>query len=406
MDVLKYRHYQRAECVTFRKTNEKFGGLSNMAAGYPIVLGRIVAKTSEALYQAARFPHRPEVQQLIFEQQSPMTAKMKSKPYRKDSRSDWDHVRTKVMRWTLRAKLYQSTAFRDLLFATGERPIVEDSRNDRFWGAVLTGSDELVGENILGRLLMELREELRAGKHDWGQVLAPPEIGQFLFLGSPAPLIRCEWSETLAADTSAMLFQPVELSASDQPSQDSVTVHDSASSVGVSAHGVAVVIEPLDRPALDGTDPLGEAYGRSSLSATASLERETGLCEDSAVGSVVGTEAASGNVEQMEAVAKNCSAAQSDSTMAPAAVRTTVEAETLESYCELVEELAQLPKNKVADTLREIVESTPEFRPSEFRRTLEQLADRSTSPMLKMHAARILRAHGALLNKLAQRSLL
>lgn len=401
-----YRHYKRDECVTFRKTNEEFGGLSNMAGGYPIVLGRIIAKTSEALYQAARFPHRPELQQLILEQKSPMTAKMKSKPYRHDSRSDWEHVRTKVMRWTLRAKLYQSAAFRDLLLATGERPIVEDSRKDRFWGAVPTGFNELVGENILGRLLMELREELRAGKHFLGQVLEPPEIGQFLFLGSPAPLIRCEWSESLTAYTGEMPVQPIELFANDQPAQSAARSDDSASSVSVSAHRVADPMEPLARPTLVREDARGDSYEPSSSGATASMDSESGLCDELGVGSIVGTEADSRVVEQVEVVAKKWVAAESDSTETPAAAYATVEVESAESYCELVERLAQLSRPKGADVLREITDSTPEFRPSEFRRTLEQLADRSTSPILKEHAARILRAHGALLNKLAQPSLL
>ena len=40
------------------------------------------------------------------------------------------------------------------------RPIVERSRKDRFWGAVLEADGVLRGQNRLGRLLMELREEL------------------------------------------------------------------------------------------------------------------------------------------------------------------------------------------------------------------------------------------------------
>ena len=64
-----------------------------MASGFPIRINGVRVLTSEALYQACRFPHRPEVQRLIIEQTSPMTAKMKGKPYRDDSRPDWDSVR-------------------------------------------------------------------------------------------------------------------------------------------------------------------------------------------------------------------------------------------------------------------------------------------------------------------------
>src|ERR1043165_4533284 len=101
------RTYLRTQCISFRKTDEAFGGLSNMAPGYPVRVNGVRIFTVEALYQACRFPHLPEVQQLIIGQHSPMTAKMVSKPYREDSRPDWDRVRVKVMRWCLRMKLTQ-----------------------------------------------------------------------------------------------------------------------------------------------------------------------------------------------------------------------------------------------------------------------------------------------------------
>src|SRR5436309_5954032 len=99
---IQTRTYKRAECAVFSKTKEEFGGLSNMAGGYPLCVNGVRILTSEALYQACRFPHRPEVQRLIIAQKSPMTAKMKSKPHREDSRPDWDEVRVLIMRWCLR----------------------------------------------------------------------------------------------------------------------------------------------------------------------------------------------------------------------------------------------------------------------------------------------------------------
>lgn len=40
-------------------------------------------------------------------------------------------------------------------------PIVEESYRDQFWGAKPIDGETLVGMNILGRLLVELRERLR-----------------------------------------------------------------------------------------------------------------------------------------------------------------------------------------------------------------------------------------------------
>ena len=53
------REYERSNAVVFLKTSEAFGGLSNMAPGFPLCVNGIAIRTSEALYQACRFPHVP-----------------------------------------------------------------------------------------------------------------------------------------------------------------------------------------------------------------------------------------------------------------------------------------------------------------------------------------------------------
>lgn len=195
------RTYSRKDSVVFLKTDEPFGGLSNMAGGYPIHVNGVRILTSEALYQACRFPHLPDVQKLIIGQISPMTAKMRSKPYRKDSRPDWDQVRVRIMRWSLRMKLANNwNAFSTLLLKTGERPIVEESRKDDFWGAkVVDDGDTLVGMNVLGRLLMELREQVKQQGRDAALDVAPPDIPQFLLFGRPIEVASVT-PESQAAD--------------------------------------------------------------------------------------------------------------------------------------------------------------------------------------------------------------
>ena len=185
------RTYRRQECAVFRKTDERFGGPSNMAPGFPLSINGVPVWTAEAIYQACRFPHLPDVQRLIIGQASPMTAKMRSKPYREQSRPDWDEARLPIMRWCLRAKLVQNwERFSALLLATEERPIVEDSRRDDFWGAVASKDDPqtLAGRNVLGRLLMELRERVRkTTANDWPSV-SPPKVPDFLLFGDLSAL--------------------------------------------------------------------------------------------------------------------------------------------------------------------------------------------------------------------------
>ena len=178
------RTYDRFDCIVFLKTKEAFGGLSNMAGGFPVEVNGIRILTAEALYQACRFPHILDVQKLIIEQKSPMTAKMKSKPHRHNSRPDWDRVRVKIMRWCLRVKLAQNWhSFSELLMETGERAIIEESRRDAFWGAKPVNDQVLIGMNVLGRLLMELREEVKRGDIASLVHVKPINIPDFLLYG-------------------------------------------------------------------------------------------------------------------------------------------------------------------------------------------------------------------------------
>lgn len=186
------RIYQASEIIWFRKTKENFGGLSNMCAGYPLVINGHIIRTSEAIYQACRFPDFPDIQRLIINEKSPMTAKMKSKPYRQHTRKDWDKVRVKIMRWCLQVKLAQNfIKFGQLLEETHKWPIVEDSRKDKFWGAVRDKNNKqiLTGINALGRLLMELRQTYRSAKRYDLLYVAPLYIDNFNLFGEPIQAI-------------------------------------------------------------------------------------------------------------------------------------------------------------------------------------------------------------------------
>lgn len=208
------RIYDRTDSIVFLKTKEAFGGLSNMAGGFPLCVNGIPIRTSEALYQACRFPHLPEVQRLIIEQRSPMTAKMKSRKHHQDSRTDWDWVRVKIMRWCLRVKLIQNwNAFSELLIETGDQSIVEQSRKDDFWGAKPIDTPTLVGVNALGRLLMELREEVKTEGQEAFLQIEPLDISDFSLGGRPiepvtAPDLSVVTSEPLSYPLQPLLFEP------------------------------------------------------------------------------------------------------------------------------------------------------------------------------------------------------
>lgn len=153
--------YCKHDVVSFQKTREAFGGLSNMAAGYLITLYGIRCNTSEHLYQALKFPNHQEIQAEILAKRSPMAAKLVAKRCRHLIRSDWEEIKLPVMAYCLRAKLQCNfERFGDLLRSTGDADIVEiSSKSGTYWGCAPQG-DLLVGHNHLGIQLTNLRDEL------------------------------------------------------------------------------------------------------------------------------------------------------------------------------------------------------------------------------------------------------
>lgn len=73
-------------------------------------------------------------------------------------RADWDAIKVDVMRDILRAKADQHEYVRRKLLATGDRELVENSWRDDFWG----WGPNRDGKNMLGKLWMEVRAELRS----------------------------------------------------------------------------------------------------------------------------------------------------------------------------------------------------------------------------------------------------
>jgi type I restriction enzyme, S subunit len=181
--------------VVLFKVKERWGGLSNMSNDFPLTVGGVRVGSSEALYQAMRFPHRPDWQKEILDAPHAMAAKMKSKKEgrrKTGSRTDWEAVQEQVMSWVLRVKLAcHPKEFGQLLRATKERPIVERSSKDRYWGAVVEQDGVLRGQNRLGQLLTELRDQLTAAEDEAAFLrVEPPAVADFRLLGEPDGVVE------------------------------------------------------------------------------------------------------------------------------------------------------------------------------------------------------------------------
>ena len=158
------RIYDRDEVCPFRFTREMWGAFSNFAPlAAPIAAGPWTFATSEHLYQAAKFATAPAVQQRIASAPTAREAAAIGRGTAAGLDPDWNVRRVNVMRWVLRMKREANTGEIDAaLAATGERAIIEVSTRDAWWGATPAG-DSYRGHNVLGRLWMELRLQLRDG---------------------------------------------------------------------------------------------------------------------------------------------------------------------------------------------------------------------------------------------------
>lgn len=76
-----------------------------------------------------------------------------------DIREDWEQVKLPMMEEGLRQK-FANPGLKNMLLATGDQELVEGNTwGDVFWGVDLRKGK---GENHLGKLLMKIRDELKA----------------------------------------------------------------------------------------------------------------------------------------------------------------------------------------------------------------------------------------------------
>ena len=156
--------YPANECVTIHKVSEPWGIFGNFART-PIVIDEVMFKTSEQLFQLMKFKDKEPVLAVYNANNPKMTTKHWEKTHR---RSDWGQMVVDAMKFCLTKKFEQSEDFRAELERSRGKFIVEDQtsftkKTPDTWGVKLQG-DNFVGPNLLGRLLMELRDN---GKLDY-----------------------------------------------------------------------------------------------------------------------------------------------------------------------------------------------------------------------------------------------
>lgn len=136
----------------------EFYVLSNFSA-FTLMWKGLRFDTSEAAYHWEKFPTNPVIQNWILHAPSAHEAFKIAQRYKSQQRGDWYSVRVNIMKLILHAKVEQHEYVYKKLLETGDRELIEDSWRDDFWGWGYYRN----GKNILGKLWMEVREEIRGG---------------------------------------------------------------------------------------------------------------------------------------------------------------------------------------------------------------------------------------------------
>ena len=158
--------YPADKCACIRKVKEDWGVLGNFART-PLTVGGVEFKNSEQLFQLMKFTDQEPIMAVYQASNPKYTAKHWEKTHR---REDWGRIIVDAMKFCLTQKYAQSEAFRKELELSRGLFIVEDQttfqkKNPDTWGAKLSGDGkEYIGPNLMGRLLMELRDN---GKLDY-----------------------------------------------------------------------------------------------------------------------------------------------------------------------------------------------------------------------------------------------
>ena len=158
--------------IGFNKVADPYGWMGNMYSCKIVDEEGREWFHSEGLFQSMRFEN-PTIKEELRKISNAIIAKRKAKKteYKDfmvvEPTSDWDVQNMKYVLWL---KFSQHRQLAEQLIATGDAYLYEDvsSRQKRggstfFWGACYVNG-VFTGQNVLGQLLMELREKLKAGR--------------------------------------------------------------------------------------------------------------------------------------------------------------------------------------------------------------------------------------------------
>ncbi len=144
--------------IYFYKVWQPYGCFSNFSL-HSVEMYNVFWLTVEHYYQAQKFVGSPDEDTipLIHAASTPEEAAALGRCSHRQIRSDWELVKTQVMREAVLKKFLTHPDIREILLSTNDKLLIENSDKDYFWGC---GANK-TGQNHLGHILMSVREEIR-----------------------------------------------------------------------------------------------------------------------------------------------------------------------------------------------------------------------------------------------------
>jgi N-glycosidase YbiA len=142
--------------ILFYSTREAYGCFSNFSP-HGITLNGKWWPTSEHYFQAQKFAGTDYEEQIRLAK-TPRQAADLGRSRSRPMRPDWEQVKDAVMREAVLQKFLEHKDIQEVLLSTGDEELVENAPGDYYWGVGADGS----GKNMLGRILMDVRAEIRA----------------------------------------------------------------------------------------------------------------------------------------------------------------------------------------------------------------------------------------------------
>lgn len=182
-EYYSWNEYPVDNCVAIKGVKEQWGILGNFAP-IPLIVNGVSFSNSEQLFQMMKFSDKETLLSIFQSKGLPLKWAARKGEKNGLRRDDWGSIIIDVMKFCLQTKYEQSDEFRQMLNNTAGFFIVEDQTNLKTtksgklkgadtWG-VVRKEEQYIGSNLLGRLLMELRD---SGKLDYH---LPNDIFEFI----------------------------------------------------------------------------------------------------------------------------------------------------------------------------------------------------------------------------------